>query len=87
MMNPAQAMTAADRLRSAGKPAEAEARYRQIVAQAPDFHPAYHALGLMALGAGNLPVAADLIARAIEIDGKVFIYHRNSANCSAGSAN
>ena len=77
MMTPAQAMAAAEQLRIAGKPAEAEAQYRRIIAHTPDFHPAYHAQGLMALGAGNLQLAADLIARAIEINGGVFIYHRN----------
>jgi tetratricopeptide (TPR) repeat protein len=61
----------------AGKMAEAEGCYRRIIADDPKFHPAFHALGLLAYGAGNLPLAADLLKAAIALDKKVALYQRN----------
>ncbi|RJG07398.1 tetratricopeptide repeat protein [Noviherbaspirillum cavernae] len=72
-----QAMREAARLDAAGESAAAEALYRQLLAAAPDCHPAYHALALLACRFGRLPLAADLTARAIALDGTVGIYHRD----------
>jgi tetratricopeptide (TPR) repeat protein len=72
-----QAMAEAARLETAGEPAAAEALYRQITTAAPDFHPAYHALGVLAYQFGKLPLAAELTATAIALDATVGIYQRN----------
>ncbi|MES2877928.1 MAG: sulfotransferase, partial [Pseudomonadota bacterium] len=61
----------------AGQLAQAEAAYRRIIASDADFHPAYHALGLMAYGAGNLALAADLLKAAVALDKKTALYQRN----------
>ncbi|MDH4320517.1 MAG: sulfotransferase [Desulfobulbaceae bacterium] len=71
------AMTEADRLLAAGNPAAAEGVYRRLLVAAPDFHPAWHALGLLACRFGKLPLAADLIGKAVAIDNGVALYHRN----------
>jgi tetratricopeptide (TPR) repeat protein len=76
-MTAAQAMSRAEQLRVAGQPAAAEKIYREILASSPRFHPAWHGLGLLALGAGKLPLAADLVARAVAIDGSKAMYQRN----------
>jgi Flp pilus assembly protein TadD len=61
----------------AGKNAEAEAVYRNIIATFPRYHPAFQAYALLAYGAGNLPLAADLFKSAIGLDGNVAVYYRN----------
>jgi tetratricopeptide (TPR) repeat protein len=76
-MNRDQAMAEAARLQAAGNPAAAENLYRLILAGTPDFPPAWHALGLIACQVGKLPLAADLITKAIELDGSIPLYHRN----------
>ena len=72
-----QAMQQAAQLEASGQMPAAEAIYRQILAAAPQFHPAYHALGLMAHQFGNLPLAAELVAKAVAIDGNIGMYQRN----------
>ena len=72
-----QAMQQAAQLEASGQMPAAEAIYRQILAAAPQFHPAYHALGLMAHQFGNLPLAAELVAKAVAIDGNSGMYQRN----------
>lgn len=62
---------------TAGRLIEAEAILRQILSTIPDFHPAHHQLGLIAFESGNLPLAAELIAKAVSLDASVAIYHRN----------
>lgn len=76
-MTPAEAMLLAERHKSAGRLAEAEAILRQILAAVPDHHAAWHLLGLIAYEVGKLPLAAELVARAVAIDAGVAIYHRN----------
>ena len=61
----------------AGRLIEAELVYRNIIASYPEFHPAYQAFGLLAFGAGNLAMAADLFKSAIALDNNVALYHRN----------
>ena len=70
-------MTEAQALASAGRFVEAETIYRNIIATDSGFHPAYHALGLLAYGAGNLTLAADLLKAAIALDKKIVLYQRN----------
>lgn len=50
---------------------------RQVLAAAPNQHPAWHILGLIAYEVGKLPLAAELIAKAISINDRVSLYHRN----------
>lgn len=70
-------MAEAARQQAAGNPAAAEKLYRQLLARTPDFHPAWHGLGLIACQVGKLPLAADLIGKAITLDGSAPLYHRN----------
>lgn len=72
-----QAMQQAAQLEASGQMPAAEALYRQILAAAPQVHPAYHALSLMAYQLGNLPLATELTAKAAAIDGSVGMYQRN----------
>jgi tetratricopeptide (TPR) repeat protein len=76
-MNLGQAMAEAARLHSTGNLAAAENLYRTILAASPDFAPAWHALGLIACQVGKLPLAADLIGKAITLDNSVALYSRN----------
>ncbi len=52
-----------------GRLAEAEALYRDVLAQAPDHPQALHRLGLLAYQLGHLETAQELLNRAIEVDG------------------
>jgi len=72
-----RALQQAEQHKAAGRLGEAEAILKQILAAAPDFHPAYHTLGLIAYEVGKLPLAVELIAKAISLEGKVSLYHRN----------
>ena len=70
-------MTEAQSFERAGKLSEAETIYRSIISSDPSFHPAFHAMGILAYGAGNLPLAADLLKAAVALDKKVGLYQRN----------
>lgn len=72
-----QAMDLAQAHEKAGRFSEAEAAYRQMIANDQQFHPAYHALGLLAFNAGNLGMAADLLRAAVALDNKKVLYQRN----------
>lgn len=72
-----QAMAEAARLEAAGQMSDAEAMYRKMLAASPDFHPAYHALGLLAYQYGKLALAAELTAKAIALNSTVGMYQRN----------
>jgi len=61
----------------AGRLAEAEAIYRQILAQVPGHADALHLLGVLAGQTGRLDVAFDLISRAIAVNPGAAIYHCN----------
>ncbi len=52
-----------------GRLAEAEALYRDVLAQAPDHPQALHRLGILAYQLGHLETAQALVSRAIEVDG------------------
>jgi Flp pilus assembly protein TadD len=73
----AEAMLLAESHKTAGRLAEAEAILRQILAAVPDHHAAWHMLGLIAFEVGKLPLATQLIAHAVRLDGAVPLYHRN----------
>lgn len=74
-----EALRQAAALEAVGRLAEAEEIYRRIVQSQPSFHPAWHALGLLAHRAGNLEQAAELVERAIVAGGEVGLYFRNLA--------
>ena len=76
-LNLTQAMQQAAELEASGQAAAAEHAYRQILLSAPRYHPAYSALATLAYQAGNLPLAAEMLAKASVIDSKLGIYHRN----------
>ena len=61
----------------AGRLAEAETLYRQVLAQVPDHAGALHLLGVLACHSGNWATAIDLIGRAIAIAPDVAGYHHN----------
>lgn len=65
------------RYHQAGHLAEAEARYRQILARDSRHADSLHLLGVMASQVGRHDVAVDLIGRAIAIDAKAETYHSN----------
>lgn len=73
----AQAMADAQSLENRGQGLPAEAIYRHLLAMEPGFHPAWHALGLLALNAGRLPLAAEFVARAVALNGQIGMYQRN----------
>lgn len=77
-LTPAAALLVAEQHKAAGRLGDAEAMLRQILAAAPNFHPAWHTLGLIAYEVGKLPLAVELIAKAIAIDAGVALYHRNA---------
>ena len=72
-----QAMQIAIGHHQAGRLAEAEAIYRQILAQSPDHADALHLLGVLACQTGHTDAAIDLIGRAIAINPAVAEYHSN----------
>jgi len=43
----------------------------------PEYHPAYHELGLLAVDKGQLPYATQLVSQAIALNDGVYGYHRN----------
>ncbi len=59
----------------AGRLADAEPIYRQVIAEHPDQPDAYHRLGLLACQSGNAKQAVTLIDRAIQIDPNEWRYH------------
>ena len=76
-LSPQQAMSAGRKLESDGRLADAEAMYRRIVEQQPAFHPAYHALALLAHKFDKLELAAELLSSAIALAEDVPVYHRD----------
>ena len=75
-LTPQQAMARAEQLSQSGQLSESEAVCRQILAARPRFHPAYFQLGPMAVQAGRLKLAADLIGKALAVDSSVASYHK-----------
>ena len=63
-----------------GRAAEAEATYREVLAEEPDNADALHLLGLLAGGAGRRQVALGYIVRAIRIRPDVAAFHNSLGN-------
>jgi predicted O-linked N-acetylglucosamine transferase (SPINDLY family) len=61
----------------AGRLADAEAIYRQVLAAEPDNAAALHVLGLLANTVGQHAAAIELISRAIQIEPTAAPYHTN----------
>ena len=61
----------------AGRLAEAEAIYRQILTQVPNHADALHLLGLVAFQTGHYDAAIELIGRAVASNPAVAAYHCN----------
>ncbi|MBV9430188.1 MAG: hypothetical protein JO137_00035, partial [Hyphomicrobiales bacterium] len=62
--------------------AQAEALCQKILAAAPGHAPTLHLYGIIAYRAGALPVAINLLRRAIAADGTVAHYHADLAEIS-----
>lgn len=75
----AQMFSAAVAHHQTGAFADAERRYRQILALHPGHADSLQNLGLIALQTGNAAAAADLIGRAIAINDRNAEYHYNIA--------
>src|ERR1700727_2786173 len=76
-MNSSDAIQVAISHHQAGRLAEAEAIYRQVLARFPDYADALHLLGTLACQTGALEVAIDLIGRAIAVCPGEAAYHLN----------
>jgi predicted O-linked N-acetylglucosamine transferase (SPINDLY family) len=72
-----QAMGIALEHHRAGRLAEAEPIYRQVLARCPDHGEALHSLGVLAGQAGRNDAAIELIERAIRIAPRIAAYHSN----------
>lgn len=76
-MNLAQVLNSAIALHQAGRLAEAETRYRQILARDPKHADALHLLGVVAYQGGKPENAIPLIRQAIRLQPGVAIFHNN----------
>ena len=76
-MNAQTAMETALAHHRAGRLAQAEAIYRQVLALHPNYPDALHLLGVLALQVGQPQTAADLITRAISLSPQVADFHFN----------
>jgi tetratricopeptide (TPR) repeat protein len=76
-MNIQNALMLGARLEAQGSLEAAQAQYRDIVAQDPACHAAWHAQGLLALRANRAPAAALCIARAARLCPTAALYHRH----------
>jgi len=76
-MNLQEVMNQATEHLQAGRLSNAEALFRQVIAQQPKHADAYHLMGCAA-AKGNRPVeAVELIRRAIELDPKQSVFYNN----------
>ena len=66
----------------AGRLAEAEKIYRQILAQQPDHPDALHRLGMLTDQLGRPDAAVELIQRAIDLRPNLPGAHSNLGNCA-----
>ncbi len=60
----------------------AETTYRQILEKNPQCGPAWHSLGLLAFNLGNLNLAVQHVARAVQCEPMSLIYQRNFGELS-----
>jgi protein O-GlcNAc transferase len=80
-----QAFQIAVQRHQAGRLAEAEALYRQILAAQPNHADALHLLGLIAHQAGRYDLAVEWIRKAIAANPSDSYYYLNLGNAMAGS--
>jgi tetratricopeptide (TPR) repeat protein len=76
-MNPAQPLDQAMKIHRAGRLAEAEALYRQILAAEPGNARAMQLLGVIAFQSGNLKAGMELIQQAIRLNPNCADFHAN----------
>jgi predicted O-linked N-acetylglucosamine transferase (SPINDLY family) len=67
--------------RAAGRRAEADGIYQQILSQIRGQDGVLHWLGLLACQAGHLDLAIDLVSRSIAVEPFVATYHSNLGEC------
>src|SRR5579871_6661451 len=72
-----QAMQFAIEHHQAGRLAEAEALYREVIAREPEHADALNLLGVLAGQGGRPDIAVELISYAIAINANVAEYHLN----------
>lgn len=72
-----QAMNLASQLQSEGKLANAESVINNILHVNPDYPPALHLLGVIAHQVGKIPLAVELIEKAISGNDKIALFHAN----------
>ena len=72
-----EVMRAAAQFETAGKMAEAQAIYRELLTRTTDFAPAWHSLGLLAFHAGKTDLAVLMLREAIALDATAGLYPRN----------
>ncbi len=73
----ADALVLAERQRSAGRLAEAQAQCRRILDAWPDEPNALHLLGLIAYQSGKIDEALEYLRRTVELAPDVALYHAN----------
>ena len=76
-LSPDQALNLARQFKADRDLIRAENVCRQILKAAPEYHPAYHELGLLAADKGQLPHATQLVSQAIALNDGIYVYHRN----------
>ncbi|WP_029009898.1 tetratricopeptide repeat protein [Azospirillum halopraeferens] len=72
-----QTLAVATEHHKAGRTAEAERLYREVLDRSPGHPDALHLLGVLSLQAGRPAEAADLIARAVAADAESPVFHSN----------
>ena len=77
LQNPDQMMALAASRLSSSHPGEAEWIYRRLIELLPDFAPAWHDLGLLAVRFGKLKQAAPLVRQATVLNASNALYQRN----------
>jgi protein O-GlcNAc transferase len=82
-----QALAAATQLQRAGRLADAENVYRQLLAQEPDCADALHLLGVLHAQRGQNQQAVELIGRAIALFPGSALYHSNLARIQYAAKN
>src|SRR5665213_1003564 len=75
-----QAMQLAIQQHQAGRFAEAEQLYRQVLAERPEYGDALHLLGTLAAQQGHFDAAVELIGRAVKANPKIAVYRSNLGN-------
>ncbi len=70
-------LRAAEALSVGGHAAKAVMRLTELIARYPAFHPAHHALGLLAVQRGELRSALPHLIAAMRLSQRTALYHRN----------